>query len=201
VLICKKLKWRPLLHEWIWIVCVLQYISILLLQNLRNVCGRSIKLIQFVVCICRYGSSKLHAGNRGLDFCLVLKPFCVSDASQWLPESFLSGPLFYLPFYSTYLRGICYAKFTLKLAVEIISFYIEFDVFTAVTMKNAVFWDVPPCRSCVNRRCGCWLQPPALPGFSFADFSTLKMETILSSETSVHIRYTLRHIQGRRHSS
>jgi hypothetical protein len=29
-----------------------------------------------------------------------------------------------------------------------------FEVFTAVTMKNAVFWDVAPCRSCVNRRLG-----------------------------------------------
>jgi hypothetical protein len=26
------------------------------------------------------------------------------------------------------------------------------EVFTAVTRKNAVFWDVAPCRSCVNRR-------------------------------------------------
>jgi hypothetical protein len=24
----------------------------------------------------------------------------------------------------------------------------------AVTMKNAVFWDVAPCRSCVNRSFG-----------------------------------------------
>jgi hypothetical protein len=30
----------------------------------------------------------------------------------------------------------------------------KFEVFTAVTMKNAVFWDVAPCRSCVNRRFG-----------------------------------------------
>jgi hypothetical protein len=29
-----------------------------------------------------------------------------------------------------------------------------FVVFTAVTMKNAVFWDVAPSRSCVNRRFG-----------------------------------------------
>jgi hypothetical protein len=28
------------------------------------------------------------------------------------------------------------------------------EVFTAVTMKNAVFWDVAPCRSCVNWRFG-----------------------------------------------
>jgi hypothetical protein len=32
--------------------------------------------------------------------------------------------------------------------------YVRFEVFTAVSMKNAVFWDVAPCRSCVNRRFG-----------------------------------------------
>jgi hypothetical protein len=31
---------------------------------------------------------------------------------------------------------------------------VRFEVFTAVTMKNVVFWDVAPCRSCVNRRFG-----------------------------------------------
>jgi hypothetical protein len=44
---------------------------------------------------------------------------------------------------------------------------VRFEVFTAVTMKNSVFWDVAPCRSGVNRR---------------------------SSETSVHTRSTRRHI-------
>jgi hypothetical protein len=29
---------------------------------------------------------------------------------------------------------------------------VRFEVFTAVTMKNAVFWDVTPCGSCKNRR-------------------------------------------------
>jgi hypothetical protein len=29
--------------------------------------------------------------------------------------------------------------------------YVRFEVFTAVTMKNAVFWDMALCRSCVNR--------------------------------------------------
>jgi hypothetical protein len=28
--------------------------------------------------------------------------------------------------------------------------YIRFEVFTAVTMKNDVFWDVKPCGSCKN---------------------------------------------------
>jgi hypothetical protein len=29
---------------------------------------------------------------------------------------------------------------------------VRFEVFTAVTMKNGVFWDVTPCDSCKNRR-------------------------------------------------
>jgi hypothetical protein len=33
-------------------------------------------------------------------------------------------------------------------------YYVKFEVFTAVTMKNAVFWDVALCRSCLNRRFG-----------------------------------------------
>jgi hypothetical protein len=85
---------------------------------------------------------------------------------------------------------------------------IRFEVFTAVTMKNAVLWDVAPCRYCVNRRFGktyClhllgrkirgrgtslsrWLQTAT------ADFSTQKMEAICSSETSVHTRSTRHHI-------
>jgi hypothetical protein len=32
--------------------------------------------------------------------------------------------------------------------------YVGFEVVTAVTMKNAVFWDVATSRSCVNRRFG-----------------------------------------------
>jgi hypothetical protein len=32
--------------------------------------------------------------------------------------------------------------------------FVRSEVFTEVTMKNAVFWDAGPCRSCVNRRFG-----------------------------------------------
>jgi hypothetical protein len=46
-------------------------------------------------------------------------------------------------------------------------------------LKNAVF---------------CRLQPPAQAGSTHADFSNLKMEVILSSETSVHTRSTRHHI-------
>jgi hypothetical protein len=31
---------------------------------------------------------------------------------------------------------------------------VRFEVFTAVTMKNAVFCDVTPCDTCKNRRFG-----------------------------------------------
>jgi hypothetical protein len=58
-----------------------------------------------------------------------------------------------------------------------------------MTMKNAVFWDVTPCRSCVNM----WLQTTDA-GSSLVDFLTLKMEAIRSSETSVHTRSTRLHI-------
>jgi hypothetical protein len=32
--------------------------------------------------------------------------------------------------------------------------YVRFEVFTAVTMKNGVFWDVTPCGSCKKRHFG-----------------------------------------------
>jgi hypothetical protein len=32
--------------------------------------------------------------------------------------------------------------------------HLRFEVFTAVTMKNGVFWDVTPCESCKNLRFG-----------------------------------------------
>jgi hypothetical protein len=31
---------------------------------------------------------------------------------------------------------------------------LRFEAFTAVTMKDAVFWDVTPCGSCKKRRFG-----------------------------------------------
>jgi hypothetical protein len=40
----------------------------------------------------------------------------------------------------------------------------------------------------------CSLQPPAHADSSLADFSTLKIEAVLSSETSVHTRSTRLHI-------
>jgi hypothetical protein len=61
---------------------------------------------------------------------------------------------------------------------------VRFEGFTAMTMKNAVFWDVAPCSS---------LQLPAHAGHRSWIFS-LKMEAIRSSETSVKKISTRRHI-------
>jgi hypothetical protein len=37
---------------------------------------------------------------------------------------------------------------------EVEKFRVRFEVFTGVTMKNGVFWDVTPCDSCKNRSFG-----------------------------------------------
>jgi hypothetical protein len=37
---------------------------------------------------------------------------------------------------------------------EISPHLVRFEVFTTVTMKNGVLWDVTPCGSCKNRRFG-----------------------------------------------
>jgi hypothetical protein len=96
-------------------------------------------------------------------------------------------------------------------------FHPRFEAFTAVTMKNVVFWDVALCRYFVNRRFGGtypsifrktrergtsvirWLQTAVTCsrwscGSSLPDFSTLKIEAIRSSKKSVHAVCTQRHI-------
>jgi hypothetical protein len=64
--------------------------------------------------------------------------------------------------------------------------YVTFEVLTAVTMKNAIFWDVTPC-SVLQ------LLVTANVSNSLILF-TLMMEVIHSSETSVLTRATRRNI-------
>jgi hypothetical protein len=45
---------------------------------------------------------------------------------------------------------LCYHMIT-WLMVDIMNCYVRFEVFTAVTMKNGVFWVVTLCGSCKNR--------------------------------------------------
>jgi hypothetical protein len=49
-----------------------------------------------------------------------------------------------------------FISFCIEMITEFIKNYpqVTFEVFTAVTMKNAVFLDVTLCRSCVNLRFG-----------------------------------------------
>jgi hypothetical protein len=84
---------------------------------------------------------------------------------------------------------------------------VRVEVFTAVTMKNAVFWDFAPCRCGVNRRIGGTYRLHLLgrrknprshlltlvPGSRILS-STLKMEAIRVSETSVCTISTQRQI-------
>jgi hypothetical protein len=67
---------------------------------------------------------------------------------------------------------------------------VRYEVFTAVTMKNVVFWDVIPCGSFKNVLQ--LLVTPNVPS-SLIPF-TLMMEAICPSETSVLTRATRRHI-------
>jgi hypothetical protein len=64
---------------------------------------------------------------------------------------------------------------------------VRFEVFTTVTMKNVIFWDVVLCRFRVKR---------SFEGGMFLTrgFFTLKMEAILFSETSLNARSTQHHI-------
>jgi hypothetical protein len=61
-----------------------------------------------------------------------------------------------------------------------LSINVSFEVFTAMTMKNILFWAAAPCGSGLNRR------DPLISCYSAA----LMMEVIRSSETSVQTRAT-----------
>jgi hypothetical protein len=73
--------------------------------------------------------------------------------------------------------------------------YLRFEVFTTVTMKNGVFWDVAPCGSCKKRR---FSQRAPVVRYGYAPSSpilvTLIMEALSSSETSALTRATRRNI-------
>jgi hypothetical protein len=78
-------------------------------------------------------------------------------------------------------------------------FKTRFEVFTSVTIKNGVFWDVAPCRPCVNRRFGGTYRLH-LHGKKIRERGTgvrrwlQSAVAIRPSETSVHTRSTRHHI-------
>jgi hypothetical protein len=80
---------------------------------------------------------------------------------------------------------------THRVRIVIIHYSEILDYKTRNSVNNAVYWDVAPCRSYVNRSFG---TATSSRWFLAREFSTLKMEAIRSSEMSVHIRSTGRHI-------
>jgi hypothetical protein len=82
--------------------------------------------------------------------------------------------------------------------VEVKNTDVGFEVFTAVTMKNAVFLDVMPCGSCKNRRFGgtyrllLRLLVTAIVVPNSLILVTLIVEKVSSCETSVLNRSTRR---------
>jgi hypothetical protein len=78
--------------------------------------------------------------------------------------------------------------------------FIRFEVSTAVTIKNVIFWDVTPCLFCKHRRFGGTYRsvPRLLITANVIPSSTIlatpMMEAIRSSETSVLTRATRRNI-------
>jgi hypothetical protein len=93
-----------------------------------------------------------------------------------------------------------------KSAINILN--VGFEVFTEVVMKSIVFWDMTPCSSLCSNRCFGGTkrlhlqgrrkvqQTNEQSGGTLLDFSsTLKIEALCSSETSVATqRTTRRHI-------
>jgi hypothetical protein len=78
---------------------------------------------------------------------------------------------------------------TAKLPGQLGDYNVRFEVFTAVTMKNCVFWGVTPCGSCMNRLLVIASVVPSSP-----ILVTLIKEALSSSETSVLTRATRRNI-------
>jgi hypothetical protein len=54
----------------------------------------------------------------------------------------------------TYVGNFSLRILNLDLHQKMNGLYVSFEVFTAVTMKNAILWDVTPSRHSVNRRFG-----------------------------------------------
>jgi hypothetical protein len=64
---------------------------------------------------------------------------------------------------------------------------VGFEVLTAVTLKNAVFWIVTPCGSCENRR---FEENYLFHHLDKKKLTPMMVEAIRSSETSVLARAT-----------
>jgi hypothetical protein len=69
--------------------------------------------------------------------------------AQYISDVAMQGP--YESVLATYMHGYYIARGRSCNILPVIMLHaVRFEAFTAVTMKNAVFWDVTPCDSCTN---------------------------------------------------
>jgi hypothetical protein len=129
------------------------------------------------------------AGSVYLNFCVLF-----SGKLMW--------SLYYVncpsQLYTGYVRRMKFDKITKQ------RFIVFFHNDLSVPLMKSVFLMLPKSSSIAWRQYTVivplfrvwkwWMQPPAHAGSSLADFSTLKMEVIRSSETSVHTGSTRLHI-------
>jgi hypothetical protein len=79
------------------------------------------------------------------------KPSCIEQPARawnrkWPLAVVVNLEVAYIWGYAKYLYAV------LKIKKKTI--FVRFEVFTVVTMKNGVFWNVTPCGSCKNIRFG-----------------------------------------------
>jgi hypothetical protein len=78
--------------------------------------------------------------------CMLYKFGTYVQTSTKMTQNFVSRILLELPLrWITIINSVFFAN---------IFHSVRFEVFTAMTIKNAVFWDVEPCKYFVNRRFG-----------------------------------------------
>jgi hypothetical protein len=92
--------------------------------------------------------------SAGLSSGHVLYLFSGGASFESQPGHRLSGPSCLVAFFSPSTHFRIVSRVDHGHFHQILSYYVRFEVFTAVTMKNAFFWDVAPCRSCVKRHFG-----------------------------------------------
>jgi hypothetical protein len=73
---------------------------------------------------------------------LVIKNYPALETSEWDIDFFMLQQM------NSKLGIKCYSN----LCSLVCRIFVRSEVFMAVTMKNAIFWDVAPCGTCKNRR-------------------------------------------------
>jgi hypothetical protein len=96
---------------------------------------------------------------------MFLAPVVIAISNLFVKIEASNGTAALLSFYSAVLLNISKNKIFFFLntfchtavqdrVLNSFTVYVRFEIFTAVTMKNDVFWDVTLCGSCKNRRFG-----------------------------------------------